>query len=234
MAKLAVLDTLGFVFSITEHAGESVNSNGLDLLDEAADGRATRWAPHRKARRTAMVREVRAIVHEKGPEISMEEIAAGLGTSKSVLYRYFGDKKGLQAALGEYTLARTRRYLLEASQAADGAERAVESMMRTYLEIVARSRNVFLFVNRPSGRGPLQSFVEQVESMVVEVLAAEASAVDRSRLRIWAAGAVGLVRAAAEHWADQPAEERIDITQLSDDLTTMLWSGARTLLDPAR
>ena len=172
------------------------------------------------------------IVHEIGPDISMEEIAVGLGTSKSVLYRYFGDKNGLQAALGSYTLARTRRKLLDASLSATSAAQALEAMMRTYLDLVARSRNVFLFVNRPFGNGPLQNSVQQVEEMVTEVLVLEAPDVDPARVRLWAAGTVGLVRAAAEHWADGPAEERADLDQLADDLTTMLWRGLHTLVSP--
>lgn len=220
------------MFSITEHPDESVNSNGLELADEPGDGRATRWEPHRKARRIAMIREIRMIVHEIGPDISMEEIAVGLGTSKSVLYRYFGDKNGLQAALGTYTLARTRRRLQEASRSAESPAQALDAMMRTYLDLVARSRNVFLFVNRPSGNGPLQSSVQQVEEMVTEVLRMEAPDADPARVSLWAAGTVGLVRAAAEHWADGPAEERADLDQLADDLTTMLWRGLHTLVSP--
>lgn len=230
MPQLRVLDTLGLVISISDHSGESVNSNGLATVPGSVDGRDARWEPHRKARRDVMVREVRAIVHEIGPDISMEEIAVGLGTSKSVLYRYFGDKNGLQAALGEYTLSRTRAQLMAATRDAPTAELALQQMMRTYLEIVARSRNVFMFVHRPAGRSRLQSFVEQVESMVAEVLSAEADGVPAARVELWASAAVGLVRGAAEHWAQ--SDDRIDISELSADLTAMLWHGAQAVIVP--
>lgn len=180
-----------------------------------------------------MVREIRTIVHETGPDISMEEIAVGLGTSKSVLYRYFGDKNGLQAALGNYTLARTRRQLAEAAASHNDAELAMRSMLRTYLEIVARSRNVFLFVNRPSGRGPLQSFIDQVEEMVAGIFSMDAHDADPERLQLWASASVGLVRAAAERWADTPPSSRLPIDQLTDDLSTMLWRGTTTLFTSA-
>ena len=97
---------------------------------------------------------------------------------------------------------------------------------------IQRSRNVFLFVNRPSGNGPLQSSVQQVEEMVTEVLRMEAPDADPERVSLWAAGTVGLVRAAAEHWADGPPEERTELDQLADDLTTMLWRGLHALASP--
>src|SRR5659263_393803 len=215
-----VPDTLGFMYSITGHDGRSVNSNGgVDVLGAgvvalegarpgevapAPDGRTTRWDGHRSQRLLEMVRQIRRVVHEHGPDISMEEIATRLGTSKSILYRYFRDKTALQVALGEYILGRARSRLAEASASSRDPRRAVEAMVATYLEIVDQSRNVFLFVNRPAqaaAEGNLRVFVGQVEDLVAATLARlfPEGVIPAARLRIWAAATVGLVPVSYTH-----------------------------------
>ena len=64
------------------------------------DGRSTRWDDHRAIRRAELVHAARKAVHKGGPGVSMDEIAAASGTSKSIIYRYFEDKTGLQIAIG--------------------------------------------------------------------------------------------------------------------------------------
>lgn len=185
-----------------------------------------------------MIREIRRVVHEAGPDISMEEIASRLGTSKSILYRYFRDKTSLQLALGDFVLARARARLAEASHSSRDPRRAVEAMVATYLEIVERSSNVFLFINRPqqaAAAGSLRVFVTQVESLVAEIVAPLTGERPQSpRVQLWAAAIVGLVRSAAELWIATPAADRSTRDQLGADLTTLVWDGAHALITRAR
>ena len=198
------------------------------------DGRNERWASHREERRTELIDEARRAVHDLGPDASMEEIAARLGTSKSVLYRYFGEKTTLQAAIGDYVLGRARARLEEAARAQRDPRRSVGAMIETYLEIVSRSRNVFLFVNRPqqaASEGNLRTFVSQVDELVAEVLT---PLVDPStppeQVATWATALVGAARAAADRWISTPEEARVPLDHLAADLTTLVWDGTHTLI----
>ncbi|MGX5357886.1 TetR/AcrR family transcriptional regulator [Kocuria sp. KH4] len=114
--------------------------------EPAVDGRSSRWARHRAQRRIELIRTARSAVDELGAQASMEEIASACQTSKSVYYRYFGDKAGLQRAVGEYTVTRMRDRLEEAARAAGSFEDTVEAMVAEYLLSIERSAAVYRFV----------------------------------------------------------------------------------------
>ncbi|MEK8226153.1 TetR family transcriptional regulator [Oerskovia sp. M15] len=49
----------------------------------------------------------------------MDEIAAASGTSKSIIYRYFEDKTGLQIAIGASVVGQMHDALTQAAEAAE-------------------------------------------------------------------------------------------------------------------
>ncbi|MFI2488297.1 TetR/AcrR family transcriptional regulator [Promicromonospora kroppenstedtii] len=112
------------------------------------DGRSTRWDDHRTARRAELVRAARKAVHRLGPAVSMDEIAAAAGTSKSIVYRYFDDKAGLRLAVAETVVMQMHDALRAAAQQADNPEMALREMVRVYLEMIESSPNVYWFVTR--------------------------------------------------------------------------------------
>src|SRR5690625_5346846 len=63
------------------------------------DGRSTRWHQHRRQRHRDLCRSARRAVHHQGPDLSMDEMAAAMGTSKSIVVRYFSDKSGMPVSV---------------------------------------------------------------------------------------------------------------------------------------
>ncbi len=158
----------------------------------------------------------------------MDEIAATAATSKSIVYRYFVDKPGLQRAVGAAVVAQIHTALDGAARAAGTPREALRAMIDIYLEMVEASPNVYWFVTRPvseDASAPLGHFLEQVAGLVARpfarVVSAEAGLAD-----VWAAGAVGFVRGVGEWWlthrddADAPTRE-----ELTERVTTWLWTG---------
>ncbi|WP_125772896.1 TetR/AcrR family transcriptional regulator [Antribacter gilvus] len=117
-------------------------------MSVSVDGRSTRWDDHRTARRAELVRAARKAVHKLGPAVSMDEIAAAAGTSKSIVYRYFDDKAGLRLAVAEAVVRQMHDALRDAARAARTPEGALREMVRVYLEMIESSPNVYWFVTR--------------------------------------------------------------------------------------
>ncbi len=142
----------------------------------AHDGRATRWQSHREERRRELIKSARKAVHALGSDASMEDIAAASGTSKSVFYRYFGDKAGLQQAVGEVVLSQMQRRIQEAAEGAQTPRQGLFAMVSAYLQMAETSPNVYTFVTRhaygepgtaaDAGAGALGHFFAAISDMI--------------------------------------------------------------------
>jgi len=164
----------------------------------------------------------------------MEEIAAAAGTSKSIVYRYFTDKTGLQMAVAEAVVARVRDALAEVLRTAPTPYDGLRAMVGVYLETVESSPHVYAFVTRDGSVDSVGHFLDSVTALVAAPFAGTAD--DAAGLvATWAAGAVGFVRGAAERWVvhcDDPGTP--DRETLAGLLTDWLWAGAVGLLGTTR
>ncbi|ASK65143.1 TetR family transcriptional regulator [Brachybacterium avium] len=164
------------------------------------DGRSARWARHREERRAELLDVARHLIHEKGPDVTMEDIAAASGTSKSIVYRYFEDKAHLQRTLGRSILSSMHTKLLEEMRSLEaevgreaGADERIHAMIRAYVETAQRSPGVYRFVTRPSDG--LNHFLAAVSRLVATFLPGDIPAP-----QVWAHGAVGFVERAVDTW----------------------------------
>ncbi|WP_147794578.1 TetR/AcrR family transcriptional regulator [Cellulomonas sp. Y8] len=197
------------------------------------DGRSTRWEDHREARRAELVRVARKVVHHGGPDVSMDDIAAAAGTSKSIVYRYFTDKDGLQLAVAAAVVADIRDALDVAAAGAAGPRDALRGMVDTYLSMIESSPHVYAFVTRGGSVGHfLDSVTELVAAPFVRALeegpGATADPADAAWTRLWAAGAVGFVRGAGERWLAAPGTPdagREDREDVATRVAAWLWAG---------
>ena len=169
----------------------------------------------------------------------MEDIASAADTSKSVFYRYFGDKAGLQRAMGEVVLGRMQEHLIEAARKASTPREGLRAMVSAYLQMAESSPNVYVFVTQSAneagsvleGSTTLSSFFDTISAMLArpmeEDLAEEpAAAAFPQPLALWPRAAIGMVRAAGEQWLSMPpGPNRPSASDLADSITAWLFDG---------
>jgi AcrR family transcriptional regulator len=185
-------------------------------MTSRVDGRDSRWAQHRTQRRRELVDAALRAIRKHGPSVGMDEIASEAGTSKTVVYRHFGDRTGLYVAVVESVDQR----ILDSLGAAmvgtdpDDATALVGAMVDAYLGLVEKDPEIYRFVvTRPLVEGPvtgdpLAEITDRIGAQVARALRSYLlrHGQDASCAETWGRGLVGFVRAAADHWltSDRP------------------------------
>ncbi len=186
--------------------------------ETTTDGRDTRWAEHRVARRAELVEHALRAIRRHGAAVGMDEIAAEAGTSKTVIYRHFTDKAGLYVAVVDSV---DELILREITAAAGGVLPAeppasvraqlrllVSAVVDSYLRLVERDPEVYRFVvarpllDRPPEQDPVAGMTSRIGDHVADVIAAQLRSrdADPAPAAVWGQGLVGLIRAVTDHW----------------------------------
>ena len=204
------------------------------------DARSARWDVHRQARRRELVEATVAAVRTHGAGAGMDEIAAAAGTSKTVVYRHFGDRAGLYRGVAERVDATIIRRMTRAAQdqptdAEADPRRVVRAVIGAYLHLVENDPEVYRFIvnapiipagERPDGdvtAGMTTRIAERVAGIVAPGLGLD---VPDATTRLWGVALVGMVRAAADAWlAEGAAAGGRSADALADDLAGLAWSG---------
>ena len=179
----------------------------------------------RDARREALLAAADAVVQRDGASASMASIAAEAGITKPILYRHFGDKGGLYAALAERHTDRLLEALTTALRTGAGPRERVHRTVGAYLRVLDAEPQVYRFLVQSSEaatiHGQVRGFVRRLQEQLGAGIAAELGLPpDDVRASVWAAGIVGMVQGAGDWWLEARPCTR---TELTDQLTDLLW-----------
>jgi AcrR family transcriptional regulator len=191
-------------------------------MASSTDGRDTRWIQHRATRRQELVEDALRAIRKYGAGVGMDEIAALAGTSKTVIYRHFGDRAGLYAAVVANVHDFIHNGLEAALQLSNPADLAVlaHDLADAYLSLVERDPQIYRFVLSPPSAdaaarvdpyGGLPEIMgDHVRIAIADHLVANGQ--DPTCAATWGHGLVGFIRAAADHWvAGGQAEPRAQV-----------------------
>lgn len=192
-----------------------------------ADGRKRRWHQHKVDRRNELVDGTLDAIRRRGSNVSMDEIAAEIGVSKTVLYRYFVDKNDLTTAVmmrfAQTTLIPNMASALKANL--DGFALTRE-IIRVYVDTVAAEPEIYPFVmaNSSASKSKAVADSEQIIARMLAVMLRRRMAefgLDTSGAAPWAFHTVGGVQLATHSWMSNP---RMSSSELIDYLTMLSWN----------
>jgi AcrR family transcriptional regulator len=199
-----------------------------------ADGRKRRWHQHKVDRRNELVDGTLEAVRRRGSNVSMDEIAAEIGVSKTVLYRYFVDKNDLTTAVmmrfAQTTLIPNMASAMSSSL--DGFELTRE-IIRVYVDTVAAEPEIypFVFANSSASKSKAIADSEQIIARMLAVVLRRRMAhagMDTGGVDAFAFHTVGGVQLATHSWM---SNRRMTAEALTDYLTLLSWSALRGVVE---
>lgn len=189
------------------------------------DGRRQRWEKHKVARRSELTDGTIRAVRDLGADVGMDEIAAHIGVSKTVLYRYFTDKNDLAVATAVRFFESTLLPRLTEAITDDVDEYTLtRTVVGVYVKAVADEPNLYKFAltGAPSSVATADSekLVAQLMTNVLVIRMTERDA-DTSGAEVWSHALVGAIQRAVDWWM---TERSIPVADLIDYLTMLSWS----------
>lgn len=192
--------------------------------------RSSRHQAHRELRGRQLLDGVLEVIAREGPAVNMERLAAQLGVTKPILYRYFGDRAGLYQAVAQATLARLMVELEAAlAQPVEPRQLLVE-VIDAYLSFIEREPQLYRFlmqravVEQASAQVTISHFIRDVGRAVAQTMGEQlrAAGTDSAAAEAWAYGVVGMVQLAGDWWLERRPMPR---PRLVAYLADLLWNG---------
>ena len=191
------------------------------------DGRKRRWHQHKVERRNELVDGTLEAIRRRGSSVSMDEIAAEIGVSKTVLYRYFVDKNDLTTAVMMRFAQTTLIPNMAAALSSDLDGYALtREIIRVYVETVASEPEPYQFVmvNNSASKSKAVANSEQIIARMLAVMLRHRMVevgMDTGGVEAWAYHTVGGVQLATHSWM---SNRRMTADELIDYLTMLSWN----------
>jgi AcrR family transcriptional regulator len=184
-----------------------------------------------------------AAVRRHGEDTGLDEIAAEIGVSKSVVYRHFADRADLFAAvldaiaddvlMPRITVALQQLAEVDGDQVTDAE--TIRRVVRAFVSVVDDEPELYRFALAHAAVGAGGDFVASTERRIALALSALLGdplrdlGLDSGGAQVWAFGVVGMVQLATRRWAD---ERSMSADALVDYLTRIVLGGLVALTGP--
>jgi AcrR family transcriptional regulator len=197
-------------------------------MADTPDGRSTRWDPHRRERRAAIIAAAMAAIEEHGPDVLTAQIAEAAGVPRTHVYRHFDGKPALDLAVSRH-VANEIGNRVRAGLATQGSPRQIISAsISEHLGWIEEHPNLYRFLaqhayavaltGEPAVDDAKAVFATELTGLLQRYLAL--LGVDTSPGERVIVGVVGMVDATATWWLEHRDVPRPSLTAA---LTEQVW-----------
>jgi AcrR family transcriptional regulator len=208
------------------------------------DGRSTRWDPHRRERRAAIIAAAIDAIEAHGPDALTGQIAEMAGVPRTHVYRHFDGKQALDLAVSR-SVANQIGTSIRAGLATPGSARdIIRAAISQHLSWIEAHPNLYRFLAQhayavaktgtPAADDAKAAFATELTALLqgyMRLFAIETAPAARVIV-----GVVGMVDATAAWWLEHRDVPRDDLTaELADGVWLIIDRTARELglvLDP--
>jgi len=198
--------------------------------ERGVDGRDTRWADHRQARRERLLATAVAMIDREGAGVSVPAIAAEAGIPRSVVYKLFRDREDLDDQIRARIVEDMTETMAPTLVARGSIRQMVGRGVDTYVTWVQAHSNLHRFLGtgsatRPSagtkvmthGKTAFASDLQEVIDALLPMVAA--GRLPRGVSADLAHGLVGLTDATVNRWLLAAPRSRSSARNLGRFLT---------------
>ena len=226
---------------MTATPGTDTSAN---LRKPPRDGRSTRWDPHRRERRAAIIRAAIAAIEEYGPDALTAQIAEKAGVPRTHVYRHFEGKHALDLAVSRYAAREIGESIRSGLAASGSARTIIGGAIDQHLRWVEAHPNLYRFLAQHAfavARTGTRAADDAKAAFAVELTAVlqrymAMFDVDTDPAERVIIGVVGMVDSTAAWWLEHPDVPRPELTaQLTEQTWLIIDHTARALglrLDP--
>jgi AcrR family transcriptional regulator len=198
------------------------------MTEQLRDGRSTRWDPHRRERRLAIINAAIAAIEDFGPDALTGQIADKAGVPRTHVYRHFEGKQALDFAVSRHVALQIGEQI-RAGLATQGSPRdIISASISQHLGWIEAHPNLYRFLAQHAYA------VNATGSPAVDdakaAFAGELSALLAGYMRLFdmdttpaervVVGVVGMVDATAAWWLEHHDVPRAELTAA---LTEQVW-----------
>jgi AcrR family transcriptional regulator len=208
------------------------------------DGRSTRWDPHRRERRAAIIAAAIDAIEAHGPDALTGQIAEMAGVPRTHVYRHFDGKQALDLAVSRHVANQIGASIRAGLQTQGSARDIIRGAISQHLGWIEAHPNLYRFLAQhsyavgatgsPAADDAKAAFAAELTALLAGYL--RAFALETAPAERVIVGVVGMVDATAAWWLERRDVPREVLTaELADAVWLIIDRTARSLglvLDP--
>jgi AcrR family transcriptional regulator len=198
------------------------------MTEQVRDGRSTRWDPHRRERRLAIINAAIAAIEQHGPDALTGQIAEMAGVPRTHVYRHFEGKQALDLAVSRHVANQIGQQIRTGLATKGSARDIIGASISQHLGWVDAHPNLYRFLAQhaytvnatgsPAVDDAKAAFANELTAVLARYM--ELFHIDTAPAERAIIGVVGMVDATAAWWLEHREVPR---AQLADALTEQVW-----------